>query len=41
VPGSTLRNVKIKIPRIGFQCYDTPGLIQEGLPFLLTEDLHT
>ncbi len=41
VPGSTLKSIKIKIPRIGFACYDTPGLVTDKLPFLLTNNLHT
>lgn len=35
VPGTTLRPVKVSIPKLGFRVYDTPGLISPLQPFNL------
>ena len=35
VPGTTLRPVKVSIPKLGFRVYDTPGFISPLQPFNL------
>ena len=40
IPGSTLKSQKVQIPKIGFKCYDTPGLLNPSQPFNFIKNLH-
>lgn len=40
IPGSTLKSQKVEIPKIGFKCYDTPGLLNPSQPFNFIKNLN-
>ena len=39
VPGSTLNTMRINIPRIGFACYDTPGIFNHTQSYNFIKNL--